>query len=408
MKIKNELNNIFEQYDVEENRLTNAFLHTLTQNPSILKSFLQYSYNIHPNKKTEIVISSQKEPFGLGDRADGGKQDIESIPDGWIIIDENKAIVLETKIRKNTVKQGQLKAHAKRIRDYPLRYLCVITPDEESPIEDLMIEGVESRWISWKQIYVMITREKKERGLPEYFRKQLKEYLSMKEDLVGFQGIEFPEEFDSKKAKNILKALVKEIKTDIVKIYPELIFERSKYSREIHAHTVHHRSVGSFFATDKDFTKDMHLTLWLSDTHMGIAITISNNSKKRWKRLKAIFGSDESFSVFKRKLTLLRKKLPNLYLEFVHRHYMHQQDAFVDGLIEMDWDTVKGIKPVKRNIIWLEAIKDLVINKKGFNGQLMIRSRFFYNDHPKMKTAEFKNIVVEAARSFKDVFEYLK
>ena len=87
---------------------------------------------------------------------------------------------------------------------------------------------------------------------------------------------------------------------------------------------------------------------------------------------------------------------------------MHQQDAFVDGLIEMDWDTVKGIKPVKRNIIWLEAIKDLVINKKGFNGQLMIRSRFFYNDHPKMKTAEFKNIVVEAARSFKDVFEYLK
>ena len=408
MKIKNELNNIFEQYDVEENRLTNAFLHTLTQNPSILKSFLQYSCNIHPNKRTEIVISSQKEPFGLGDRADGGKQDIESIPDGWIIIDGKRAIVLETKIKKNAVKKGQLQAHAKRIRDYPFRYLCVITPDEESPIEGLMIEGVESRWISWKQIYMLINRQKGHRGLPEYFRKQLKEYLSMKEDLVGFQGIEFTEEFYSKKAKNILKALVKEIKTDIVKIYPELIFKRSKYSREIHAHTVHHRSVWSFFATHKEFTKDMHLTLWLAETHMGIAITVSNNSTKRWRRLKEIFRSDELFSLFIEKLSLLRKKLPNLYLEFVHRHYLHMHDAFVDGLLEMDIDTVKGIKPVKRNIMWLDAIRKLVINKKGFNGQLMIRARFFYNDHPKMKTADFKKTVVEAARSFKEVYDYLK
>lgn len=357
---------------------------------------------------TKIVISSQKEPSGLGDRADGGKQDIESIPDGWIIIDEKKAIVLETKIKKNAVKKSQLQAHAKRIREYPKRYLCVITPDEESPIEGLMIEGVISRWISWKQIYTLINHQKRHRGLPEYFRKQLREYLSMKEDLVGFQGIEFPEKFDPLKAKNILKKLIKEIKKDILKIYPELMVEKSKYSQEVHAHTVHHRSVWSFFATDKNFTKDMHLTLWLAETHMGIAITVSNNSTKRWKRLKEIFRSDELFSLFIEKLSLLRKKLPNLYLEFVHRHYLHMHDAFVDGLLEMDMDTVKGIKPVKKNITWLEAIRKLVINKKGFNGQLMIRARFFYNDHPKMKTADFKKTVVEAAKSFKDVYDYLK
>ena len=69
-KIDNRLNNIFDQYDQEENRITNAFLQTLAKNRELLKAFLNGCFNIQIGKNTAIVISSQKEPFGLGDEED--------------------------------------------------------------------------------------------------------------------------------------------------------------------------------------------------------------------------------------------------------------------------------------------------------------------------------------------------
>ena len=343
----------------------------------------------------------------MGDRAAEEQRELESIPDGWIIIDEKQAIVLETKIKKNSVKQDQLLGHTQRIRDYPQKFLCVITPDEESRIKDLVIKDVRCEWISWKDIYGLMNSRKASRDLSEYFRKQLKEYLLMKEDLIGFQGIDGSEEFDPAAAKRTLKNLVSAIKPDILETYPELKFVRSKYTSEIQPHTVHHRSVWTYFAPNENFVKNMHLTLWLTETHLGIAVTVSNSAKKEWKRLKEIFNSEEQFSVFKDKLLHLRKKLPCLYLEFVHRHYLHQQDPFVDGIIEIDLDTVKGSKLVKQYSRWLDAMRELVANKRGFNGQLMIRSRYFYADHPQMRDAKFKDTVVKAARHFKDIYDYL-
>ena len=43
MKVQNKLNNIFDQYDQEENRITNAFLQTLAKNEDLLKIFLEAS-----------------------------------------------------------------------------------------------------------------------------------------------------------------------------------------------------------------------------------------------------------------------------------------------------------------------------------------------------------------------------
>lgn len=408
MKIDNRLNNIFDQYDQEENRITNAFLQTLAKNRDLLKAFLKWCFNIQLGKRATITISSQKAPFGLGDEEED-KERAEGIPDGWIIIDEEKAIVFESKIVRNAIRRDQLLAHTKRIRGYSQKYLCVVTPDEDSPVKDVNIPNVDIAWISWRDIYNLVSKEKGGHDLSGYLINQLKEYLAMKEDIVGFQGIDYPSEsYNPREAKIIIKSLIREIKPDILKVYPNLRFERKSYTHDVHPYTVFHRSTWSFLAADENFTKDMHITFWLAETNMGMGITVPNNAKKRWKRLRGIFGDDELFKTFVEKLFNLRKHLPNLYLEFVHRHYIRQRDGVMDGIMEMDLDTVKGSKKVKANQKWLDAIRELIKNKQGYNGQLMLRTRFFYKDYPEIKTAAFKNKVIDTAIKLKDVYGYLQ
>ncbi|MFA7677555.1 MAG: hypothetical protein WCY34_05230 [Candidatus Omnitrophota bacterium] len=407
MKIESHLNNIFDQYDLEENRVTNAFLQTLAKNSDILKRFLNRYLNIHIGKTANIKISAQKEPFSLGD-IQGDREKIEGIPDGWIVVNEDIAIVFEVKIGRNAVRRNQLLAHAKRIKGYEHKYLCVITPDDESPIGSIDMPNVNIAWIPWRAIYELTTSGAESNGIQGYFRMQLKEYLAMKEDLVGFQGIDYPSgAFNSREAKVIIKNLIKEIKPDILQFYPKLRYERKSYSQDVHAYTVYHRTMWSFLGADENFTKDIHLTFWLAETHMGMGLTIPNNAGARWMNLRKIFKQDDSFNAFVDKLFVLRKKVPNVYLEFVHRHYLRQRDGIIDGLTEMDLDTVKGSQRIKQNSKWLQMMRELVANKRGFNGQFMIRTRYFYKDHPSIKKPEFKKTILDTARSFHEIYNIL-
>ncbi len=407
MKIQNTLNNIFDQYDVEENRVTNSFLQTLTRNPDLLKEFLFKYFKIRIGRSSNVEISSQKEPFSSGDIKEV-KEKVEGIPDGWIIIDDAIAVVFESKIYRDAIKQSQLLAHIKRIKGYSQKYLCVITPDEESPLNGIDIANVKIQWIPWREIYSLVSKNKETQSISGYLRNQLKEYLAMKEDLVGFQGINYPSgTFNSREAKIIIKSLIREIKPYIQKFYPDLKYERKSYSQDVHPYTVFHRNTWSFLGTNENFTKDIHMTFWLAETHMGIGLTIPNGAGKRWKRLRKIFKSDGLFYSFIEKLNILRDKMPNLYLEFVHRHYLGQRDGIIDGILEMDLDTVRGRKGVKANKRWLEVLRELVKNKKGYNGQLMLRVRYFYKDYSEMQTSAFKNLVVDTAHKFKDIYNYL-
>jgi len=407
VKITNNLNNIFDQYDMEENRITNAFLQALAQDKDLFKAFLKKYFKIKTGKSTRIVISSQKEPFSIGD-IEKEKERAEGIPDGWIIINDEAAIVFESKITRNAIRKKQLEAHAKRIKGYSRKHLCAITPDEISPLNDIDIYDTTTRWISWKEIYNLINNVGKSQGVSGYLRDQLKEFLAMREDLVGFQGIDYPSgSFNPREAKVIIKNLIKEIKPDILRVYPKLRFERKSYSQDVHAYTVYHRSTWSFLGADENFTKDIHLTFWLAETHMGMGLTIPNNAGKRWRRLKKIFNKDDSFNSFVDKLFKLRKEVPNLYLEFVHRHYLRQRDGVIDGITEMDFDTVKGSKKIKRNPRWLSIMRELVANKEDFNGQFMVRTRFFHKDYPGMKKTEFKKTILETTRSFQKIYEIL-
>lgn len=412
LHIINKLNNIFNQYHVEENRLTNSFLQTLAKNNDLLKTFL-CSLNISLKRNSEIIISCQKEPFSTGDKIEN--KEIESIPDGWLIIDENIAVVFETKISKNSVRLAQIKSHVNRIRSYENKFLCLITPDAQPPIKETIINGATVKWFSWRQIYELVAQfTSTANGVGSFLINELKEFLLMKDDLVGFQGINFAgDQYNTGEAKTILKNLINEIKSDVQKKYLLLKGERKKLKEDIHAYTVYHRSMWSYLGIEKDFTKDIHITLWLNETHLGIGLTIPNNAKVRWRRLRTVFRTDNLFEEFKNILFSLRSKAPNLYLEFVQRHYLPQrrQDGIVDGILEVDIDTKKDFNNsrVKLSPIWLNALREIIRNDDNceYNGQLMIRTRFFYKDHPEAKGADFKNTVLKTINNFNELYSFL-
>ncbi|MBI2556134.1 MAG: hypothetical protein HYW13_01700 [Planctomycetes bacterium] len=237
----------------------------------------------------------------------------------------------------------------------------------------------------------------------------------MVKDLVGFQGINYtPEEYNHQDAEIILKNLIKEIKPEIEKKYPELKHEPPKYHGKTNHYKVYHDNVWSYLARCKNKTEDIHFTFWLDKTHMGIGLTVPNNAKDRWKRLKSVLK--DNFEEFKGKLFELRKKVPHLHLEFVHRHFRGQTKGRVDGIIEMNFDTVNGNDTVNRygrvikNEKWLSVIRELIENRRGTspNTQFMVLTRLFYENTPELEDAEkCKNKVVQTTECFKDIYNYL-
>lgn len=79
-----------------------------------LKNFLSF-FGVELKKSNEIIISCQKQPFCIGDKSD--TNEIDSIPDGWIIIDDNIAIVFEVKVSMHSIRKSQLRSHLRKIRE---------------------------------------------------------------------------------------------------------------------------------------------------------------------------------------------------------------------------------------------------------------------------------------------------
>ena len=107
-------------------------------------------------KSGSFEVSTQKVPFNHGDN---DSEKVESIPDGWIIDEQNNlGIAIEVKDKKNNIRLDQLKSHIKRIESYNHSYLLVFTPDICTPEKFITLDqfdysGLEIIWKSWDQIY---------------------------------------------------------------------------------------------------------------------------------------------------------------------------------------------------------------------------------------------------------------
>jgi len=86
-----------------------------------------------------------------------------------------------------------------------------------------------------------------------------------------------------------------------------------------------------------------------------------------------------------------------------------RKDGLIDGMIEMNLDTIHGNpeKNVKENKALWEGLRSTIKRKKDYNGQLMIRTRYFFKDHPEMEDENFKDEIIRATASFKPIYEFL-
>jgi hypothetical protein len=112
-------------------------------------------------------------------------------------------------------------------------------------------------------------------------------------------------------------------------------------------------------------------------------------------------------------LAELRKSVPHLFVEFIQRHFLFQKYGIRDGFMEFSLDTLgkpfrKKSSPVKEFPVWFEAVRSAVLTKKGINGQVMFKCRFFFAETRGMDKPEFIETAQNTITALKPLYEYLK
>ena len=416
MKInKSRLSPLYDQYSNDENRLTHALLHTIGSSGWIFTRFLKKILGINISLLgTHCEISSQKVPFSHGDN---NPEDVESIPDGWIIDEANSiGIAVEVKDRKNNLSLKQLKSHINRIKNYNTPYLLVITPDPQKPNKVIELEKKEDKnlkiiWHSWDEIYRWL------KNLPisktatndknNFLVSSMLEYLERRREVLGFQGISFPKGFNVNEAKFILSSEMEELEQTVKSLYKDTVKRRPAIT------TFSQEAVWDCFGNDDGFTTDLHFTLGINEKSHDISITVPNSAKKAWLRLKKVFSDTDLEKQLYSTLMNLRKEVPHVFIEFIQRHFLYRKYGIRDGYMEFNIDTLgspfrnKNSK-VKEFPIWGPTLRDAVRNKKNVNAQVMFKSRFFLNETKDIDKSKFIKTAKATLKAFKPLYSFLQ
>ncbi|HOP61530.1 MAG TPA: hypothetical protein PKZ60_09010 [Candidatus Saccharicenans sp.] len=189
----------------------------------------------------------------------------------------------------------------------------------------------------------------------------------MQNDLIGFCGfIKWEEGYNLDEANKILRNLIRAIKPKIQEIYQGFIYEKPKYKRQENPYEIYVEAAWGYLAPQEEFTEDLHFTFSITETNVFIRLTIPHNAGQRWQRLKQIYGDDNLFKEFESLLFELRSKLPDIYLEFLQRHYVGRKDGVIDGMMEMNLDTINGNpeENVKENKALWEGLRSAITRKR--------------------------------------------
>lgn len=275
------LPNIFHQYVVDENRVTNALLQTLASSRSLTRLFLKQFLNLRVHtRRAAIVISAQKRPKAQGDRNDTARAEKErdTVPDGWIYCeDEGWTVALESKIRPNSVRLDQIYGHLKGLGSKNRVFLLVLTPDKTKPEQliKMRIKNALVIWHPWQKVHQWAASNQYIHNTElttGFLTRGLKEFLEMYEDLSEFQGIDFSEGFDPQRAKLLLRSLMDKIHDEVLTVYPKLKGRRQKIP-------VSRSGVWDCFGAKQNFTSDLHFTVGMNiENGTTISLTVPNGA----------------------------------------------------------------------------------------------------------------------------------
>ena len=415
MKIdRSRLTPIYDQYSNQENRLTHALLHTIGSSTIILNRFLREVIGIKGSIVSQTFeVSTQKVPFSHGDDK---PEKIDSVPDAWII-SQNNAIgaLIEVKDIKDSVRLGQLRKHLKRLANYQGKYLFVLTPDFHMPAKVLQLQNESPAtqhisWTSWGELYRWFQTLKSisafNKPLESYLIDAFLQYLERRWEILGFQGIVFNAGFDANKAKLILNDEMDALHGFVIKQFPKLTCRRPAIT------TFRKDAVWDCFGVNDKFTHDIHITISIHETYQDISLTIPNAANKRWTRLKRVFSEIELENKMFPMIIKLRKDTPSVFMEFTQRHFHAVKKGIQDAYLEFSMDTFgepfkKPGSKIKEFPLWYEVLKEAIVKKKGINGQVAIKCRFYFESTKNIKSVTFLKTAKKTLAAMKPLYHFL-
>lgn len=340
-----------------------------------------------------------------------------TVPDGWIIDSENGlGVLIEVKDIKNNVSLKQLCSHLKRLTDFEESYLIVITPDLKQPREIDLLKSKndcvsEVVWRSWNDIYICFKKYRDDIfiKLPKerFILDSMLEYLEQRREVLGFQGINFRKGFDVEEAKKILISEMEAIQDKVHEMYPILTGRRGAITTAFSK-----SAVWDCFGLPDGFNNDIHITVSINETHQDIGLTVPHQAGQRWKRLKAIFGNDEEEQALLEILKKLRKTVPDLFLEYIQRHFLHRRKGIRDAFLEFHIDTFGA--PFRSNNsktrefpIWYKVIKEAITEKNKINAQMTFKVRYYLSDTPNIDNESFLTSVLETFEALNPLYSFL-
>jgi hypothetical protein len=393
--MKKRLRNIFDQYDVKENHITNSLLVVLNYNKSLLKALLK-EYNI-PLGSKGINLLSQITPKSSGNR--------NSIPDGYIYTDDyDLCIGIETKIEFNALREDQLKGHINQLESYKEKYLIVLTPDEKEPlvVAKLRNSFPNIKHISWQSLLKLMTEigpdnVKNKEG--HFLFKEFISYMERNYHMTPFTGFKFTDGYDIDLATHYVKRVSELLSPKIRKIYPRCKHNRPQIKGPWEA-----------WFSSRQVQNSIHPSFSVQPQQLRCNIVLANGCHKEWKKFNEILNDKRESKTFNKYIKDIYKNAATgaeSIISFRQRHYLAQTKAVTDAEVIISASEFLGIDKSKPNEIWVNSIKDITNTKNKFNYQLEIGYDIKYEKVGSLASPKSIGIILQAYKNLFPLYKFL-
>jgi hypothetical protein len=385
------MRNVFDQYDQPENKLTHALVSALSNEPALLRPFLNWLGIRSVPLAAKLRVAEQQIPGILA----SGDEESEGVPDACIFDGHEWIVLLESKVQA-PLRVEQLRRHLKSAerRGYERPWLVAITLD---PVRRELPERTVAR--QWRDVYHWFSS----RQSGSEWAKRLVEYMEVFESKMSnqagylrrgmitmFTGLCFDDDnpYTCQKGKRLIKLLGDELqrRKDLEMIGVDPGAERRRAIKGSGLDRVWDFLPLKVARAANEFTEFPHLTVGIGPDDADAAVTIPNAGSGPFRaKLKALHldGFRRLVSELEAALRPVLRRSPGAkpYLYLLQRHSPRRSlPPEVDGRLEFDLRTIASGSEggVKFQPEWVEAGYDLLVNKRS-NMQLGLRVHFRYD-----------------------------
>lgn len=387
------MRNVFDQYEVPENRVTHALACCLGEDPRLMRRFITWAIGQRPPKRAgRLRIVQQQIPGEPTVDEDEAEQ--RGLPDAWIYGDGPWSLIIESKVAAPMLK-AQLDRHLAMAdrHGFARAKLLVLSPRHGTVPPGAVLRP-------WTDVYRWAGREARR----SVWASRLVHYLEVAEvkmvareyltdgTLTSFNGFCFDQErpYSYREAKRLLNLATEALRTrkDLTRLGMDPGGEGRPAITGSEANAVWDFLPLRAAKRARYFIRHPHLTLAVHRDHLEAFVTIPHRAESQYRRRLVDLGREAFHELAVELCATLGPVVrtapgasPRLYA--LQRHYKSQRSIPIDDArLDFDLRTALpgGRKGVKAQPQWVGAVYDALARKRS-NLQLGAGVRFAYGSH---------------------------